>query len=131
MTGQTILLSSPKNRQMAIGLIHAAPDNAVMNIKPGTRTTSQNAMMWACLSDIARAKPEGRSMSPEMWKAAFMSALGHEIVWQPGIDGSPPFPAGFRTSRMTKAQMADLLTFILSYGDRHGVRWSEYRRADA
>lgn len=129
---QTVILRGLEQRALASRLIAAAPADAVVTIKEGTRTLEQNAMMWACLSDIARAKPEGRAMSPEMWKAAFMSALGHEIVWQPGIDGSPPFPAGFRTSRMTKAQMADLLTFILSYGDRHGVRWSESvdRRAD-
>jgi len=129
MIGQTIILSSGQARRTAANMISAAPDGAVVNIRQGNRTPSQNAMMWACLSDIARAKPEGRSMSPEMWKAAFMSALGHEIVWQPGIDGSPPFPAGFRTSRMTKAQMGDLLSFILAYGDRHGVHWSEYRRS--
>lgn len=124
---QTVILRGLEQRALAASLIKAAPQDAVVTIKEGTRTLEQNAMMWACLSDIARAKPEGRAMSPEMWKAAFMSALGHEIVWQPGIDGSPPFPAGFRTSRMSKSQMADLLTFILSYGDRYGVRWSEYR----
>ncbi|WP_353143308.1 recombination protein NinB [Paracoccus sp. (in: a-proteobacteria)] len=52
------------------------------------RTISQNAKMWACLTDIALAKPEGRAMSPEAWKSAFMSALGYEIIWQPGIDNS-------------------------------------------
>lgn len=126
---QTVILRGLEQRALACRLIAAAPADAVVSIKEGTRTLEQNAMLWACLSDIARAKPEGRVMSPEMWKAAFMSALGYEIVWQPGIDGSPPFPAGFRTSRMSKSQMADLLTFILSYGDRHGVRWSERGRA--
>ncbi|MFN7004305.1 MAG: recombination protein NinB, partial [Roseinatronobacter sp.] len=33
----------------------------------------------------------------------------------------------FRTSRMSKSQMADLITFILEYGDRHGVNWSAQR----
>lgn len=128
---QTVILRGLEQRALAANLIKVAPQDAVVTIKEGTRTISQNSMLWACLSDIARAKPEGRSMSPEMWKAAFMSALGHEIVWQPGIDGSPPFPAGFRTSRMSKSQMADLLTFILAYGDRHGVRWSDPRGVEA
>ena len=125
---QTIILRGLEQRALAANLIKVAPQDAVVTIKEGNRTISQNSMLWACLSDIARAKPEGRVMAPEAWKAAFMSALGYEIVWQPGIDGSPPFPTGFRTSRLSKSQMADLLTFILSYGDRHGVRWSEYRR---
>ena len=53
-----------------------------------------------------------------------MSAFGHEIVWQPGIDNAPPFPTGFRTSRLNVGQCAELITFIQSYGDRHGVKWS-------
>lgn len=122
---QTVILRSDFNRMTAKRLIDVAPTDAVVTVKEGNRTISQNAMMWAALSDIARSKPEGRHMSPEAWKGAFMSALGYEIVWQPGIDNSPPFPAGFRTSRLSKSQMADLLTFIIEYGDRHGVRWSK------
>jgi hypothetical protein len=124
MTGQTIILRGPTQRQLACRLIGAAPEDAVVSIRQGTRTLDQNALMWALLSDISRAKPEGRAMTPEMWKAAFMSALGHEIIWQPGIDGSPAFPTGFRTSRLSKSQFADLITFIQSYGDRHSVAWS-------
>jgi hypothetical protein len=96
-----------------------------VNISPPKRTPDQNAKMWAMLSDIARAKPEGRRWDTTTWKAAFMHALGYEILWQPGLDGQTPFPAGFRTSRLSKAQMADLITMIYEYGDRHGVRWSE------
>lgn len=125
MMAQTVIIRSDVQRILAKSLIERAPQDAVVTIKEGTRSLSQNAMMWAALSDIARSKPEGRHMSPEAWKGAFMSALGYEIVWQPGIDNSPPFPAGFRTSRLSKSQMADLLTFILEYGDRHGVRWSK------
>lgn len=122
---QTVIIRSDVQRILAKSLIDRAPQDAVVTIKEGTRSLGQNAMMWALLSDIARAKPECRSMSPEMWKSAFMAALGHEIIWQPGLDDTPPFPAGFRTSRLSKSQMADLLTFILEYGDRHGVRWSQ------
>lgn len=121
---QTVIIRGQSQRDLAKQIIDRAPIDAVVTVREGTRSLDQNAMMWACLSDIARAKPEGRSMSPETWKAAFMSALGYEIVWQPGIEDAPPFPAGFRTSRLSKARMADLLTFILAYGDRHGVQWS-------
>ncbi|MFC0280531.1 recombination protein NinB [Falsigemmobacter intermedius] len=123
--GQTIIIRGDRQRDLAKALIERAPADAVVTIKEGTRSLDQNAKLWALLSDIARAKPEGRSMAPELWKAAFMSALGHEIIWQPGIENAPPFPAGFRTSRMSKAQFADLITFVQSYGDRHGVRWSD------
>lgn len=121
---QTVILRGLEQRALAANLIRIAPQDAVVTIKEGTRTLDQNAKLWAMLSDIARAKPEGRVMTAENWKAAFMSALGHEILWQPGIDNGPPFPAGFRSSRLTKAQMADLITFVAEYGDRHGVKWS-------
>ena len=119
---QTVILRGLEQRALAFRLIASAPTDAVVTIKEGTRTPSQNALMWACLSDIARAKPEGRRWSPEIWKAGFMAALGHEIIWQPGIEGAPAFPAGFRTSRLSKARMADLITYIAAYGDRHGVQ---------
>lgn len=126
---QTVILRGDVQRRLAKALIDAAPLDAVVTIRAGTRSVEQNSKMWAMLSDIARAKPEGRIWPPETWKAAFMSALGHEIVWQPGIDGAPAFPAGFRTSRLSKAGMADLITFIAAYGDKHGVRWSDQARA--
>ena len=125
MTLATVTLRQPVNREYAKRLIDAAPKDAVVTIKEGTRSLDQNALMWALLTDIARARPEGRQWSPEMWKSAMMAALGHEVVWQPGIDGGPPFPAGYRTSRMSKAQMSEMIEFIYSYGARHGARWSQ------
>lgn len=122
---QTIILRGLEQRALAAGLIRSAPVDAVVTIKPATRNADQNAKMWAMLSDISRAKPDGRHWVPETWKAAFMQSLGHQIVFCDGLDGSGPFPLGFRSSRLTKAQMADLITCIYEYGDRHGVKWSE------
>jgi hypothetical protein len=122
---QTVILNGLDQRALACSLVHRAPAKSVVKISAPTRTTDQNAKMWAMLSDIARAAPDGRRWPSETWKAAFMHALGHEIQWQPGLDGHTPFPAGFRTSRLTRAQMCDLITFIGEYGDRHNVKWSE------
>ena len=120
---QTVILCGLEQRALACGLVRAAPTDAVVKISAPKRTPDQNAKMWAMLSDVARAAPEGRRWTTDVWKAAFMHALGHEILWQPGLDGRTPFPAGFRTSRLSKSQMADLITLIAEYGDRHGVRW--------
>lgn len=124
MAGQTVILRGPLQRAAARELIDRAPKNAVVNIRAATRTTDQNARMWAMLSDVSRAKPEGRQHTPEVWKALFMHALGHETRFEMGLNGEP-FPIGFRSSRLTVGQMADLITFISEYGDRHGVRWTE------
>ncbi|WP_282091310.1 recombination protein NinB [Epibacterium ulvae] len=123
MAGQTVILTGSSQRRFAHSLIEQAPVGAVLNVKKAKRTVDQNAKMWAMLSDISRAAPEGRRWTTDVWKSAFMHALGHEIMWQQGLNGEP-FPTGFRTSKLDKDQMADLITMIQEYGDRHDVRWT-------
>lgn len=119
-----MILRSDAQRALACDIIRRAPPDAVVTVKEASRNLDQNAMFWAILSDISRAKPEGRSWVPETWKAAFMHSLGHQVQFCEGLDGSGPFPLGFRSSRLTKKQFADLITVALEYGDRHGVAWS-------
>lgn len=121
---QTIILRGPTQRHLAKQVIDRAPDDAVVRISGPKRSLDQNAKMWAMLSDISRAKPEGRMHTPEVWKALFMHACGHAVQFEHGLDGQP-FPVGFRSSRLTKEQMSDLIEFIYSYGSEHGVVWSE------
>lgn len=121
---QTVILRGAMQREFAKLLIDKAPADAVVKISEAKRTDDQNAKMWAMLSDISRAKPEGRSHIPEVWKCIFMAALGHETIFETGLDNRP-FPIGFRTSKLTKAQMSDLIEFIYAYGAQHNVKWSE------
>ena len=123
MIGQTVVLSGEGARQRARALIDAAPPHSVVNVRPATRSRDQNAKLWAMLSDISRHKPDGRTHTPETWKALFMHACGYSVQFEMGLTGEP-FPVGFRSSRMSKEQMAELITFVASYGDEHGVRWS-------
>ena len=124
MVGQTVILSTDHQRFLAKKLVDGAPEGAVVNIRAAKRTLDQNALMWARLSDISRAKPEGKDWQTDVWKAAFMSALGIEAKLYGGIDGGEPFLLQ-RSSNLTVAEMADLLMFIAEYGDRHEVQWSE------
>ena len=130
MDRQTIILVGDRQRDFARRCLEAAPANAVVTIKEQTRSSAQNDLMWALLSDVSRAKPDGRRWTPDTWKAAFMHALGHQVKFCEGIDGTGPFPLGFRSSKLTKAEMADLITTIQEYGDRHGVQWT-YREQGA
>jgi hypothetical protein len=122
--GHTVILSGPVARERAKLLIDRAPEGFVATVSEPRRTLDQNAMLWAILTDISVSMPEGRRHTPEDWKAILMNACGWEVQFIEGLDGRP-FPSGFRSSRMTKRQMADLITFALEYGDRHGVRWSD------
>jgi hypothetical protein len=69
----------------------------------------------------------GRCHTAEVWKELFCHACGHAVQFEIGLNGQP-FPTGFRTSKMSKAQMGDLITFIQAWGDEHGVRWSDEPR---
>jgi hypothetical protein len=121
---QTVILRGHAQRVLAKNMIDAAPINAVVRIAPEKRSLDQNSKMWAMLSDISRAKPEGRRHTPEVWKCLFMNACGHEVAFETGLDDRP-FPIGFHSSSLTKAQMSDLIEFIYAYGARHNIVWSE------
>ena len=124
---QTVIIRGDVQRALAKAIIDRAPINAVVTVKEGTRTLDQNAKMHAMLSDISRAKPQGRKHTPEVWKALMMKACGHQVQFVLGIDGEP-FPVGFRSSRLTKSQMSDLIEFIYQFGAEHGVLWSDEAR---
>lgn len=117
---QTEILDSPYRRNRAHRLIDAAPMGAVMTISLPKRTTDQNARFWAMLSDISRAKPDGRSHTPETWRDLFMHAMGHAVRFEMGLNGEP-FPAGFRSSRLSKSQMSDLMEFMSAWAAEKGI----------
>lgn len=130
MSGYTIRLTGDEQRDHAIRLIRMAPDYAVVTIKKGDRTLEQNAKFHAMLTDVALSKPQGRSHTPEVWKALFMNACGYAVQFEQGLSGEP-FPIGFRSSRLSKHQMSELIEFIYAYGQEHGVRWSEPERKNS
>lgn len=121
---QTVILHGASQRSFAKSLIDRAPADAVLTIRESTRTLDQNAKLWSMLSDISRARPDGRRHTPEVWKALVMHACGHAVQFEHGLDGQP-FPIGFRSSRLSKSQMSDLIEFVSEYGARHGVRWTD------
>jgi hypothetical protein len=125
---QTVILRGSSQRDFAKSMIDRAPADAVVTIKAATRSLDQNAALWAALSDISRAKPEGRMHTPEVWKCLFMQACGHAVQFELGLDGRP-FPTGFSSSRMTKAEMSDLLDFVFQWGAERGVTFTDDRRA--
>lgn len=130
MTGQVIILGSERAAKEAVRVIIHAPHGSVCTVKPPRRTDDQNSLMWALLGDVSRAKPEGRSLPPEHWKALFMQAAGFKFTWEPGLDGEGVVPIGFKSSRLTKSEFSDLIECIREYGARQGVQWSEPDRQE-
>lgn len=118
---QTVILDSRYRRDQAHRLIDAAPMGAVLTIAPAKRSGDQNNKMWALLSDISQAKPDGRSWIPETWKCAFMHLRGHQVRFCEGLENSGPFPLGFQSSRLTKAQMSDLIECATAWAAEKGI----------
>lgn len=131
MTHSTTLRSAFA-RQRAKELIDQAPDGYVAQVREPTRTNAQNDLMWALLTDVARAKPGGRSHPPKVWKCVFMDALpgdAFKALWVPSLDGESVVNTGHRSSKLTKAQMSDLIESIYAFGADHGVAWTDEQEA--
>lgn len=122
--GQTIVLRSEASRAAARRLVDIAPPGFVLNVKEPKRTDEQNDKMWAMIGDVSRAKPEGRTLTPDGWKCLFMAKAGFKFTWEPGLDGEGVVPIGFKSSRLRKAEFSDLIECIYEYGARHGVQWT-------
>lgn len=126
VSNPAIKLIDDARRSYALRCVANAPEGYLVTIKPLTRSLDANAKMWAMIADVRRADPEQRGWSAEVRKCAFMSACGHELRLETGLNGEP-FPAGFRSSRLTVAQMSELIECIYEYGARFGVEWTETR----
>lgn len=93
------------------------------------RTVEQNKMLWAMLRDVAqqvRWPVDGELvlMTEWDWKDVFSAALKKSQRVAKGIEGGFVM-LGAHTSRMTKAEMADLITLIQAFGAERDVVWSE------
>jgi hypothetical protein len=121
MTGQVVILTSPTQRMLAKSLIDRAPQAAVVEIKEAKRSNDQNALLWALISQVARAKPQGRVLSPDAWKALFMASAGFQCTFEPSLDGKGVVPLGFKSSRLNKAEFSDLIEAIHAYAAEQGI----------
>lgn len=123
--GQTIILNGDYKRAQAKRLIDQAPHGAILNIKEAKRTQDQNALMWSLLSQISRAKPDGRVLDTDTWKALFMHSAGFTCTFEPTLDGQGVVPLGFKSSRLRKAEFSDLIEAIFSFAAEKGIPLSD------
>ena len=94
------------------------------------RSAQQNSRMWAMLGDVSHQVVwHGQKLASEDWKHVFSAALQKQRV-VPGLDGGWVV-LGYHTSRMTVAEMGDLMTLMEAFGAEQGVRFSapEYMEA--
>jgi len=94
-----------------------------------TRSNNQNRKMWAMLNDIARQlmwpiNGVQTHITPEDWKDLITAGLAkHQRIAQ-GIEGGVVMLGG-RTSKMTKAELAELIEYIYWFGADRQITWDE------
>ena len=109
------------SRKLAAQACLDAHEDYVVKISPPTRSLEQNSKLWAMLNEISeQVEWHGRKLDSEDWKHIFTASL-KRIDVVPNLEGTGFVVLGMSTSRMTKAELADLITLIESFGAQHGV----------
>lgn len=122
MSRATLILTGPESRARAAAWCRNAPMNTRVEFKEAKRTTDQNALMWASLTEIARQVPwHGLKLSADDWKLIFMASLNQEMRLVPNIDGTGFVNLGRSSSDLSKEEMGGLIDLIHEFGARHGV----------
>lgn len=95
-----------------------------LEIKKETRSSEQNRLMWAALTDISRqVEWHGMRLSPEDWKNLITASVTKQRL-VPGLDGG--FVAlGQSTSKMSIAEMTEVIECALAFGAQHGVEFGD------
>lgn len=114
----------PHQRQQAIEAIQNAVDGFA-ELKPRTRSSDQNSMLWRLLTITAANVPwkvNGTEtlLSPEDWKDIFTASLHQENRIARGIRGGMVM-LGRSTSVMSIPAMTELIEFIYGFLAEQGV----------
>ena len=132
MSRARVTLSTKESRQKVAHWANTAPWGTRVEFKEAKRSNDQNSKMWACLTDIAQqVQWHGIKLTPDDWKLVFLDALKREVRMVPNIDGNGFVNLGRSSSDLSKGEMADLITIILAFGDKHGVQFHEPEAATA
>lgn len=121
----------PKTRDLAASVVLGAPDGWVVTVKEEKRRDAQSRLFWEVMGDLAKAEPNGRRWTKETWRDAILHARGHQVQFAESLDGSGPFPVGFRSSHLSVRQMSEVLEYAFAYGAERGVVFTIDRRRAA
>ena len=97
----------------------------ILEVKEFTRTVQQNSKLWAMLAEVsAQVNWHGQKLSSEDWKHIFSAAMSQQRV-VPNIDSTGFVVLGKATSKMSVAEMMDMIELIHAFGAQHGVKFKE------
>ncbi len=90
------------------------------------RSLDQSAKLWAIAADIARSGKEwgGITLSKTSWfRLLVASVYGQKMV--PALDGNGFVFVDARTSRMTKAQISEVIAFAEAWCAMNDIQLSD------
>ena len=126
MSRALLILANDAIRERAIVWIKGAPAGTRVEFKEPKRTLPQNDRMWAMLTDIAKQKEHfGQRYTPDDWKKIILHALGREARFVPALDGQGFIPLGQSSSDLSKAEMSDMIEFMMAWGAENKIVWSD------
>jgi hypothetical protein len=113
----TYILAHTEARRRAVQAVQDAPEGHVITIAEPTRSGDQNALLHALIGEIAATQEwAGKKRDAEVWKrllvAAWCRVRGESMEILPALDGHGVDIVPARTSGLSRAECADLITFI-------------------
>ena len=130
MSRLLIILANTGAKLRAAEYINKVPFGTRVEFREPKRTLEQNSRLWAMLSDVAEQKTlQGKRYKTGQWKAIFMQAIGREMEILPTLDGTTWFPLGYSSSKLSKSEMSDLLSYIEAWGAENEVKFNDREAA--
>ena len=125
---QTFKLIHATARHGAVEAVKRAPDGYVCEVRPAKRSLDQNAALHRAISKIAdQFEWHGRKLDLTTWKrlcvAAWLREKGEQPQLVPALDGNGFDVIYEPTSKMTVAQVSELIEWVLAFGAQNGVNF--------
>ena len=110
------------NRETLAQKLLALPTGWRVGFQEPKRTTDQNSRMWVLLTAISTQLVwHGQRLSPDDWKIILMAGLNQELRYVPNIHGNGMVLLGRSSSKLSKAEMSELMELISAFAAEHGV----------
>lgn len=131
MTSHSIVLTNAQQAHQTLASLWAWAKPKLMqgrrltlSVAEEKRSNRQNNLLWGRLTDLSRQVVwHGQKLAPEDWKHVMSASLKKQRV-VPGVDGGFVV-LGTSTSRMTVAEMTEMLDLIEAFGSQQGVEFSD------
>ena len=126
MSRAILSIHTAADRQKAVRWVMKAPAGTRIEFKGARRSTDQNSLLWAMLTDIAsQVEHSGRKYNTNEWKIIFMHAISRETQFIPSLDGKTFIPWGQSSRDLSKEEMSNLIEFMMAWGTENGVTFHD------